>query len=155
MLKNGCGTLKIPYISVITKRNCWSGSKFQYSKTSFNDFPRSICNSNCESYYASDAPFQTRRRPRRGPRRVGLARRPRRVGRGVGHYAVESVPTYSVTATHINCYIYIIIVYEYVRDMYGLYCRSMPNQPIGIRRYFGQEVFWFYRRCFGQEVFWT
>ena len=45
-----------------------------------------------------------------------------RVGRVVGHDAVESVPTFSVsaTATHINCYIYIIIVYEYVRDMYGL-----------------------------------
>ena len=55
----------------------------------------------------------------------------------------------------VSCYNYIIPVYEYVRDIYGLYCRSTPNQPIGIRRYFGQEVFWFYRRCFGQEVFWT
>ena len=63
---------------------------------------------------------QTRRRPRRGPRRVGLARRPQRLGRGVGRYVVESVLTFSVFATHINCYIYIIIVYEYVRDMYGL-----------------------------------
>ena len=99
MPKNGCGTLEIPYISVITKRNCWrSDSKFQYSIASFNDFPRSICHSNYERYYASDAPYQTRRRIRRGPRRVGLACRPRRVGRGVGRYAVESAPTFSLVS---------------------------------------------------------
>ena len=81
-------------IAAITPtHHCWrSGSEFQYSITSFNDIPRSKCRSNYERYYALSAP--------RWPR----------VRRNVDRDAVESVPTFSVTATHIKCYIYIIIV---------------------------------------------
>ena len=48
----------------------------------------------------------------------------------------EDQNTFCVTATHINYYIYILIVYEYVFDMYYTTdYRSMPTQLIGFWKF--------------------